>query len=192
MERRRRDPGPDPAAGGARHLLIVGVRGSELAAGGLPPQVEVGQPVQEAHPPGRRVADPGHGGPAPRRAAPRGLPRCWRGLRDPPTPAWSPASPARSWARPGPARPGSAALGSARPPAPAASLFAAAAAAAPSAPPPARRAHPRAAIGPPREGTSPSPPPVFRPRPSPSLARCLPVPPSNVPRSPACASPLVL
>lgn len=36
------------------------------------------------------------------------------GFRDPPTPAWPPASSARSWARPGPARPGSARLGCAR------------------------------------------------------------------------------
>lgn len=66
------DLNPDP--GGPRHLLVVGVLGPELAAGGLPAQVEVGQPVQEAHPPGRRVADPGHGGPAARARGRRGAP----------------------------------------------------------------------------------------------------------------------
>lgn len=109
-----RDLIPDP--GGPRHLLVVGVLGPELAAGGLPAQVEVGQPVQEAHPPGRRVADPGHGGPAARARGRRGAPwLAWgAGIRGPPTPAWPPASPARSWVRPGPARPGSARLGCAR------------------------------------------------------------------------------
>jgi hypothetical protein len=72
--------------GDARHLLVVGVLGPELAAGGLPAQVEVGQPVQEVHPPGRRVADPGHGGPD--AAATRGFPSAGPGaggFRNPPT-----------------------------------------------------------------------------------------------------------
>lgn len=99
---------------GPGHLLVVGVLRPEPAAGGLPAQAEVRQPVQEAHPPGRRVADPSHGGPAPRTrgrgsSLARGV-----GFRGPPTPARPPASPARSWARPGPARPGSAVLVRAR------------------------------------------------------------------------------
>ena len=90
---RTRDPGSP------RHLLVVAVLGPELAAGGLPVQVEVGQPVQKAHPPGRRVADPGHGGPAAGARGRRGAPwLAWgTAIRGPPTPAWPPASPARSW-----------------------------------------------------------------------------------------------
>jgi len=62
-----------------QRLLVVGVLGPELAAGGLPAQIEVGQPVQEVHPPGRRVADPGHGGLAASGACRRGAPSLARG-----------------------------------------------------------------------------------------------------------------
>lgn len=42
------------------HLLVLGVVRSEVGGGELPAQAEVRQAVQQAHPPGRRVADARH------------------------------------------------------------------------------------------------------------------------------------
>lgn len=113
--------GPTRGPESRGHLLVVGVLGPEAAAGGLPAQVQVRQPVQKRHPPGRRVAHPGHGARAARLAA-RGSSLRSRasepasGFKTPPSPTRPPASCVRALL--GPARlgsgPGSARLGSAR------------------------------------------------------------------------------
>lgn len=89
---------PNPRAG--THLLVLGVVRSEVGGGELPAQAEVRQAVQQAHPPGRRVADARHAEPS--RAEPSLSPHLTSPHPDPPAmellarlpPSFLPSSPA--------------------------------------------------------------------------------------------------
>lgn len=105
-----RHPGQAAGARSPPHLLVLGVLRAEVGGRGLPAQAEVRQAVQQAHPPGRRVAHARHARP------PRPPPRRFTAARRRP-PCREEGSrvrcaPAASW--PGPARPRPALLRSRR------------------------------------------------------------------------------
>lgn len=128
---RRSGPSSAPRSERRAHLLVLGVVRAEVCGGELPAQAEVRQAVQQAHPPGRRVADARHARlaclihPEPPAMERSGLPAprltCGPAWPAPPPPSSPPAAPLapslfaerlrrpRAWRRP-PAPIGAAAL----------------------------------------------------------------------------------